>query len=83
MRGSDQQIRWANDIKNAFFDTLESMLTGDPRSNDALSGALDRIDNAPATWWIDIVGNAPDQQTVAQILTAIAQNKEWATNGID
>ena len=57
MRGTDKQVAWATDIKAKFFTVLETLLQGDPRSNPALSAALDKVEAAPASWWIELVKN--------------------------
>ena len=90
MMRAEKQIKIAGKTKTRFNEILSGMFTTDIGSIDTpeanlLRSTLDRINSAPASWWIDFVGFAPEQDrnAVSQIIAAVAQNKTFAIKGIE
>ena len=90
MKGTPKQIEIAEEKKAAFNRILEGLLIIDIENLDTLAAKLvratrDRINSAPASWWIEHVSKTTqvDGNEVNQIMAGVAQNKAWAVDGID
>jgi hypothetical protein len=90
MKGTPKQIEIAEEKKAAFNLILKGLFTADIENLDTpaaklVRGTRDRINNAPASWWIENVSRATqlDGNEVNQLMAGVAQNKAWAVNGID
>lgn len=80
----NKKQQWAGDIEKTFRNKLKNMLNFDinnppntPQA-DLLLSAIKELEKASPDYWIDVIGNNPNDQVVEQVLKGIATKAKWS-----